>query len=130
MKSQKRVDTVVEVAVRSRLHRLGLRFRVDYRPVETSRARADIVFVRARIAVFIDGCFWHGCPIHATQPRANADWWRTKLEGNIARDTRTNVLLAGSGWKVLRYWEHEDPDGIATAVAAEVVVARLQSRAT
>jgi DNA mismatch endonuclease (patch repair protein) len=123
MQSQARRDTGVERLLRSALHRRGLRFRVHGRPLRTSRREVDIVFVRARVAVFVDGCFWHGCPLHATWPKRNADWWRRKIEGNIARDANTDDRLAREGWLVLRVWEHEDPD-----VAADEIERAVRAR--
>jgi len=110
MQNQKRRDTKVEVEIRRRLHALGYRFRVDFRLVPTLRVRGDIVFTRRRIAVFVDGCFWHGCPTHATQPKSNAEWWREKLGANIARDQRNREALTALGWTVVQIWEHLDPE--------------------
>ena len=104
------------MALRSAVHRLGLRFRVDRKMQGTSR-RADLVFIFAKVAVFVDGCFWHGCPIHRTWPRANADWWREKLEANVRRDRDTDASLRRLGWVVLRFWEHEDLVRAASSVA-------------
>lgn len=117
-----RRDTPCELAVRSAVHRMGLRFRVDW-PLPTTRRRADLAFVSAKVAVFVDGCFWHGCPQHATWPKANAGWWRAKLTGNVERDRDTDTKLSASGWKVLRFWEHEDFTSAAQAIA-KVVRAR------
>lgn len=104
----------LELAVRSRLHRSGERFRVHYRPLGRSRADADIAFTARKLAVLIDGCFWHRCPIHASEPRSNGAWWAQKLDGNVERDRRFDAALAKAGWRVLRLWEHE---GIDTIVA-------------
>lgn len=82
---------------------------MDQKVLDGVRRRADIVFRKARVAVFLDGCFWHGCPTHATQPKANADWWRTKLAANVARDRDTDDRLEREGWLVFRIWEHESP---------------------
>ena len=101
-------DTAAEVAIRRELHRRGHRYRVDLRPSSQLRTRADVVFTRWRVAVFVDGCFWHGCPDHWTAPKANAAWWREKIEANVARDRRADVGLAAEGWLVVRIWEHED----------------------
>ncbi|MFI1397717.1 very short patch repair endonuclease [Streptomyces sp. NPDC020681] len=110
-------DTAPEVAVRKLLHAAGHRYRVNV-PVPGMRRRTiDIVFGRAKIAVFMDGCFWHGCPQHATQPKANAEWWREKLDKNMARDLETTEHLEAQGWTVLRFWEHETPETVARAVA-------------
>lgn len=103
-----RRDTAPEMALRRALHAAGHRFRVVY-PVPDNRRRSiDIAFTKAKVAVFVDGCFWHGCPEHGTQPRTNSDWWTTKLAANMARDTDTDQLLRQAGWCVLRIWEHED----------------------
>jgi DNA mismatch endonuclease (patch repair protein) len=110
--------------LRRALYARGLRYRVDVAPVRSLRRRADIVFPRARVAVFVDGCFWHGCPEHATWPAVNADFWRQKLEGNKARDRDTNERMEIAGWKVLRFWEHESP-----LVAADIVERTVRSRA-
>src|SRR4051794_25414000 len=104
MRRLRRRDTTPERAIRSLLHRRGLRFRVE-RPLEFDRRRrADIVFPTERLAIFIDGCFWHRCPEHATFPRANAAFWATKLAANVARDLDTNRRLRESGWEVIRVW--------------------------
>lgn len=108
-------DTSPEVAVRRRIHAMGLRYRVDFAPIG-GRRRADIVFTKLRIAVFIDGCFWHGCPQHATLPKRNADYWVPKLRQNVQRDRETTTLLHEAGWTVLRFWEHEDADAVAQAI--------------
>lgn len=116
MRRQKRRDTNLEMQVRRRLYAAGRRYRVDFRPEKSLRCRADIVFLRAKVAVFIDGCFWHGCPIHATQPKNNSTWWRAKLDANMDRDRRHSAALTALGWTVLRFWEHEDPTVIATKI--------------
>ncbi len=84
----------------------------------------DVAFGKLRIAVFLDGCFWHGCPEHATSPRANAQWWRSKLDRNMARDLETTNHLRSEGWTVLRFWEHEPAEAIADRVAATVIARR------
>jgi len=116
-------DTLPELALRSELHRRGLRFRVDRAPLPGLRSRADIVFGPARVAVYVDGCFWHSCPEHGTMPKANAEWWDQKLKRNQERDARTNRALRDAGWEVVRIWEHEDP-----ATAADRVEATIRSR--
>lgn len=120
MSRQARRDTKPEVAVRKLLHAAGYRFRVNARVPDMPRRTIDIAFTRAKVAVMIDGCFWHGCPVHATQPKSNAEWWREKLDRNMARDRETTEHLAAAGWTVLRFWEHEAPDGAAELVAAAV----------
>jgi DNA mismatch endonuclease (patch repair protein) len=117
-------DTPPELALRSALHRLGLRFRVHVRPIRGLLRQADVAFPSARVAVFVDGCFWHGCPLHGTWPKANAEWWRAKIESNRARDADTDRRLRAAGWTVVRVWEHEDPEEAAKRVAGLVVGAR------
>lgn len=123
MSVQARRDTSPELALRSALHRRGLRFRVHRRPIPGLRREADLVFPRTRVAVFIDGCFWHACPVHGTWPRNNAEWWRAKLEGNRQRDAQTDARLADAGWLAVRVWEHEAVDDAANRIA-DVVRAR------
>jgi DNA mismatch endonuclease, patch repair protein len=116
-------DTRPEIELRRRIHRLGLRFRVD-RPVFVGvRRRADLVFASARLAVFVDGCFWHGCPEHVTWPKTNAEFWREKIEANRQRDRDTDERLELVGWQPIRIWEHEDP-GLAAARIASAVKQR------
>ena len=119
MVANRRRDTKPELQVRQLLHAAGLRYQVDAAPVAEHRWRADVVFSRRHIAVFIDGCFWHSCPLHGTTPKTNADYWTPKLAGNRARDVEVTTALEASGWKVLRYWEHESPEHIARAIIAE-----------
>ncbi|GAA3835220.1 very short patch repair endonuclease [Streptomyces chiangmaiensis] len=128
MSRQASRDTAQELAVRRLLHGSGLRYRVHVPVPGMPRRTVDILFGRVRIAVFLDGCFWHGCPDHATSPRANAEWWRTKLDRNIARDRETTEHLTSAGWTVLRFWEHEAPEGIAQRIAAEVRARRSELR--
>ncbi|MFJ6565927.1 very short patch repair endonuclease [Streptomyces sp. NPDC091292] len=124
MSRQVRRDTKPELAVRRLLYAGGLRYRVERKVVGMPRRTIDIAFPGPRVAVFIDGCFWHGCPRHATSPKANADWWRTKLDKNIARDAETTAHLEARGWTVLRFWEHETPETVAARVAEVVRAAR------
>jgi len=119
MQSNRGRDTSPELAVRQLLHATGLRYRVDFAPLG-GRRRADIVFTRKRVAVFIDGCFWHGCPIHATRPKTNADYWGPKLDRNVERDLETTASLESAGWTVLRFWEHEAPTNVAEAISKAV----------
>jgi len=116
MARQRRRDTAPEIELRRQLHALGLRFHVDAPLPGLPRRRADVLLTRAQIAVFVDGCFWHACPIHGTSPVANAGWWALKLEGNVARDRATNAHLESLGWSVLRFWEHDD-----LALAADAI---------
>lgn len=120
MSTVRRRDNGPETAVRRRLHAMGLRYRVAW-PVPGQRRRTiDIAFTRAKVAVYIDGCFWHRCPIHGTVPRSNRSWWETKLAANRARDTSATAQLQQLGWTVLRFWEHESPDSVAERVYAVV----------
>jgi DNA mismatch endonuclease (patch repair protein) len=123
MAAIKRRDTKPERIIRSLLHAAGKRYRVDLRlTLEDARPRPDIVFTRARVAVFIDGCFWHCCPEHGRQPGVNGTYWGPKLEGNVTRDRAADKALAAAGWAVIRIWEHEAPheavERIVTAVDA------------
>jgi DNA mismatch endonuclease (patch repair protein) len=120
MRAQRERDTGIEREIRSRLHARGLRFRVHRRLLAGSRREVDVVFPGAKVAVFVDGCFWHGCPEHGTWPRNNADFWRAKIEGNVARDRDTDTRLAAEGWTVVRVWEHESPAAAAERIAAAV----------
>jgi DNA mismatch endonuclease (patch repair protein) len=120
MQGNRSTDTRPEVAVRSALHRRGLRFRKGV-AVGGVRCRVDIAFTRARLAVFVDGCFWHGCPEHGNSPTTHSHYWTEKLARNRARDARNEEALRAAGWDVLRVWEHEDPEH---AVAR--IVERLQ----
>ena len=120
MQGNRSRDTSPELAVRRRLHAAGLRFRVAHRPEPGLNRTADIVFTKQRIAVFIDGCYWHACPKHRTVARTNASYWSEKLARNVARDADTTSQLQDAGWTVLRFWEHEDPETVATAVAVAV----------
>jgi DNA mismatch endonuclease (patch repair protein) len=118
MRANRRVDTRPEVLLRSELHRRGMRFRKDYPiTVDKFRVRVDIAFTRRRFAVFVDGCFWHSCPLHGSQPKSNFDFWFRKLSGNVARDLLVSARLEQIGWTVLRVWEHEDFRTAATRIA-------------
>jgi DNA mismatch endonuclease (patch repair protein) len=127
MSRQARKDTAPEMALRRALHRRGLRYRVGIRPIRELRGAADVVFPLARVAVYVDGCFWHMCPDHSTMPANNAAWWKSKLEANRARDQRTNDVLQRHGWSAVRVWEHEDPEQAAERVAAKVRAARADT---
>lgn len=116
MKRQRRRDTGCEMAVRRHLHASGLRYRVDFRPLREQRFRADIGWKGRKIAIFIDGCFWHGCQSHGALPKSNTEWWAEKLESNRARDRRVDRLLTEAGWTVLRFWEHEDAANVASVI--------------
>ena len=121
-----RRDTKPEMLLRRELHARGLRYRLQVKVPGNNRRTIDIAFTRTRLAVFVDGCFWHGCPEHHHRPRANSDWWRWKLDNNIARDRDTNRLLHEAGWLVVRIWEHEEASAAADLVQAELVRLRSQ----
>lgn len=123
MRSNKSRDTKPELALRSAVHALGLRYRVSAKPLADLRRTADLVFTRAKVAVFLDGCFWHGCPQHHTVASANATFWADKVEANRTRDRDTDGRLADAGWVSVRIWEHED-----VAVAARRVEEMVRSR--
>lgn len=112
MRANRRSDTQPEVLLRSLLHRSGLRFRKDHQiRLFTGRVvRADIAFTGKRLAVFVDGCFWHSCPLHGTVPKSNRDYWVPKLKQNVDRDKLVNQLLESTGWTVVRIWEHTDQE--------------------
>ncbi|MEU1715153.1 very short patch repair endonuclease [Nocardiopsis dassonvillei] len=120
MRSNRSRDTKPEIAVRQELHRRGMRYRVDFRPFEGDRRTVDVAFTRARVAVLIDGCFWHGCPEHYRAPASNVSYWHNKVRRNSERDVRTTNDLTSEGWVVLRFWEHEDPVWIADQVESSI----------
>jgi len=128
MRANRRVDTKPERSLRSRLHAQGLRFRKDH-PIAVPglRIRADIAFTRWRVAVFVDGCFWHGCPDHGSQPKANSAYWAPKLQRNAARDRLVTDRLTAAGWTVVRVWEHVAVEEAAQVVRAAVESARSRS---
>ena len=109
----RRRDTAPEVQVRRLLHAAGLRYRVAYPVPGRPRRTIDVAFTRRKVAVFLDGCFWHGCPEHGTKPTSNAAWWSAKITTNQARDADTTACLIDDGWLVLRFWEHEPPENVA-----------------
>lgn len=120
MRSNRSRDTSLELCVRRELHRRGLRYRVDVAPLHGLRSRADIVFTRRRIAVYLDGCFWHGCPTHGVIPIAHSDYWQPKLARNKERDAQATLALQEAGWIVLRFWEHEETASVVAAISSEV----------
>jgi DNA mismatch endonuclease, patch repair protein len=120
MQSNRPRDTAPERALRSAVHALGLRYRVGLQPIPALRRTGDLVFTRARVVVFLDGCFWHGCPAHHTVAKTNAAYWADKVVQNKRRDLETDRLLTDAGWLVLRVWEHEAPAEAALRVAALV----------
>ena len=118
MKANRGRDTKPELELRSLLHANGLRYRVDRRIKTDSgiAARPDIVFPRLRIAIFVDGCFWHACPMHGEVPQSNREFWSEKLDRNVKRDREQRRALESDGWEVLRFWEHEDPRAAAEQI--------------
>jgi DNA mismatch endonuclease (patch repair protein) len=116
MQAQARRDTACELALRRELHARGLRFRVNTRPLAGVRRQADVVFSARRVAVFVDGCFWHGCREHRERVKTNGRWWAAKLARNVRRDRQTNAILGTWGWTVVRVWEHADPTLAAALV--------------
>ncbi|GGN55618.1 hypothetical protein GCM10012285_49530 [Streptomyces kronopolitis] len=126
MQAIKSRDTEPERLIRRLVHAKGLRYRVAAKPLPDLRRTADMVFRPAKVAVFIDGCYWHGCPEHYVPPKTNSGYWSDKVARNIARDRDTDQRLSEAGWTVLRFWEHESPDACALQIAA--VVSRLRAR--
>ncbi|MFF5917753.1 very short patch repair endonuclease [Streptomyces flavochromogenes] len=121
-------DTKPEQQVRRLLHAQGLRYRVAAKPLPGLRRTADIIFRPVKVAVFIDGCYWHGCPEHYVAPRTNTGYWSDKVARNMSRDSDTNQRLEEAGWTVLRFWEHESPEECAMRIAAEVAKHRALAR--
>ena len=121
MKGNRKVGSKPETQLRSRLHQLGYRFRKNF-PIRAGdlRVQPDVVFTKKRLAVFVDGCFWHRCPIHGTEPAVNTSYWEPKLTRNVARDRRVDEALSSAGWQVIRIWEHEPVEEAARVVAAAV----------
>lgn len=123
MARQRQRDTQTELELRRALHARGLRYRLQVQLIAKPRRVSDIVFPGSRVAVFVDGCFWHGCPLHATWPKENADFWRAKIEANRARDTDTDSRLKALGWQVVRVWAHQ-----SATEAAELIVRVVSDR--
>lgn len=122
-------DTQAETDLRKALHAKGLRYRLHVPLLTKPRRVADIVFSRNRIAVFVDGCFWHGCPEHASWPKSNADFWREKIETNRARDADSDQRLKALGWNVIRVWAHESAEVAATRIA-QIIRARKRKESS
>ncbi|WP_291184811.1 very short patch repair endonuclease [Dokdonella sp.] len=120
MKKIRQRDTSAELALRSELHARGLRYRIQVPVLSKPRRVADVAFKRLRVAVFVDGCFWHGCPQHATWPKQNAEFWREKILANQRRDRDTDKRLRAEGWEVVRAWAHESPERVAAKVVSIV----------
>lgn len=124
---QRNKDTATELNLRRILHHAGYRFRLGRRPVANVACRPDLVFGSAKVAVFVDGCFWHGCPDHPSWPKANAKWWRDKIEHNRRRDRETRARLVDAGWVVIQVWEHEEPNEAANRISRVVVARRREN---
>ena len=124
MRTQRQRDTQCELEIRRKLHRTGVRYRIDCPPLTDCRRRADIVIRPARIAIFIDGCFWHKCPLHWKAPHRNSAWWTEKIDSNARRDQETSDLLKQRGWLVIRVWEHEPADAVVRRIIKAVCLRR------
>ena len=128
MAKVRQTGTDAELALRREMYRIGLRYRVGYEVLKQPRRVADVAFPGRKIAVFVDGCFWNGCPEHATWPKRNANFWRQKIEANRRRDADTNARLQANGWTALRFWSHESPVEAAETVARVVAKADTKPR--
>lgn len=124
MRGNRRRDTRPELAVRSAVHRRGLRYLVDAQPLPGLKRRADLVFRSPKVAVFVDGCLWHGCPEHCRIPATHHDYWSKKIERNVVRDRDTDTRLLEAGWLPLRIWEHDDTEEAADRVEQTVQARR------
>ncbi|MDD7939331.1 very short patch repair endonuclease [Actinomycetospora lutea] len=124
MSAQRRRGTAPELKIRGLLHSRGFRYRVDHPLPGMPRRRADLLFPSSRVAVMIDGCYWHGCPLHGNIPRTNTDYWAPKIARNCERDTDTDRRLEEVGWLVVRIWEHEDPEEAAQRIQCAVLERR------
>jgi DNA mismatch endonuclease (patch repair protein) len=121
LRGSRKRDTKPELAIRALLHKRGMRFRVDFAlSVGELRVQPDIVFPRARVAIFVDGCFWHKCPLHGNTPRRNTHYWGPKLARNVMRDRAVDNELSEAGWRVLRFWEHVPAEDVTDAVAEAI----------
>lgn len=129
MSGLKRRDNEGELTVRRLLHAAGYRYRIHFPVPDRPRRTIDVAFTRARVAIFIDGCFWHGCSEHGTAPTSNRSWWAAKLAANQARDADTTAALKRQGWQVIRAWEHEDPNDVEAEVIACLRRVALRHRA-
>ena len=126
MQGNRSRDTAPELAIRSALHALGYRYRVSARPLPGLPRTADMVFRRLRVAVFVDGCYWHACPEHYREPSANTDYWRGKMRRNRERDIDTDEQLHAAGWIPVRVWEHEPVEAAVRRVAEALSAAEAR----
>jgi DNA mismatch endonuclease, patch repair protein len=124
MRANRARDTQPELALRCAIHALGLRYRVSVRPLPAVRRTADLVFTRVKVAVFLDGCFWHGCPEHHRLAARNREYWAGKVSRNRERDREIGRLLGEAGWLVIRVWEHEDPQDAAVRIGQLIGIRR------
>jgi len=129
MQRVRQKNTSAEAALRRELHARGLRYRIQVPVLTKPRRVADVAFRGLRIAIFVDGCFWHGCPVHATWPKQNADFWRTKILANQERDRDTDERLRAGGWEVIRVWAHEPPEHAAERIEKLVEDRKSRGRA-
>ena len=129
MQANRGRDTGPELSIRSAVHRMGLRFRVSARPLPHLARTADLVFRPSKVAVFVDGCFWHSCPQHGSLPRTNAEFWASKLTRTVERVREIDAALKDAGWLSLRYWEHDAPDRAAASIQEAVNLRRPSSSA-
>jgi len=120
MRANRGVDTGPEIRLRSLVHKAGLRYAIDVRPEADINRRADLVFRAAKVAVFVNGCFWHGCPKHYSSPKSNKRYWSEKVRRNRARDVETRFLLKRRGWRVLVFWEHQPAQSCSERVVSVV----------
>lgn len=116
MKAVRSKNTAPEKALQTALRSKGLNFQINVKPIKYLNRKADIVINAAKVAIFVDGCFWHGCPIHGTHSKANPEFWENKIAQNKSRDLDTNYELKKYGWKVIRIWEHEDPELVSKMI--------------
>jgi len=124
MRANRARDTAPERSIRSILHARGHRYRTHYRPVAGLRRTADIAFTRLKVVIFVDGCFWHGCPKHFIAPKTNSAYWGPKIDANMARDRSTDRALRDAGWTVMRFWEHHAPVDVADQIERQLAELR------
>lgn len=127
MQANRGVDSLIELRLRSMVHKAGLRYSIDKRPEPDLNRRADLVFRGAKVAVYVHGCYWHGCRWHYKEPKSNQKYWNQKIRRNRERDLETRKLLARRGWKVMVYWEHQDPSQYIDALVELVIRRRKEN---